>query len=59
MPRGDKQQILRYQLPVVALERQRKLIITIAEYEEQIHAAQEIMKGCTAKKRQVLMQFLE
>lgn len=58
MPRGNKDHIMRYALPKVSLSEQQKVMSEIAEYEQAIGKAQQVMDGCAQRKREVLNRYL-
>lgn len=57
MPRGNKDNIMRYEIPSISLVEQQ-IVDKIYEYKRQIDLAQEIMRGCTNRKRTVIEHYL-
>lgn len=58
MPRGNKDNIMRYEIPSVSLVEQQLLVDKIHEYKKHIDSAQEIMRGCANRKRAVIEHYL-
>ena len=58
MPRGNKDNIMRYEIPSISLVEQQQIVDKIYEYKRQIDLAQEIMRGCTNRKRSVIEHYL-
>uniref|UniRef100_UPI003FF08AE7 N-6 DNA methylase n=1 Tax=Alloprevotella sp. TaxID=1872471 RepID=UPI003FF08AE7 len=58
MPRGNKDNIMRYEIPSISLVDQQQIVDKIYEYKRQIDLAQEVMRGCTSRKRSVIEHYL-
>lgn len=58
MPRGNKDNIMRYEIPSISLVEQQLIVDKIYEYKRQIDLAQEVMRGCTSRKRSVIEHYL-
>ena len=58
MPRGNKDHILRYQIPFIDMEEQLSIIEEVHEYENIISKAIKIMQSCSQRKREVLQDYI-
>lgn len=58
MPRGNKDNIMRYEIPVIPLAEQQQVINQVKEYKEQINMAHKIIAGCPKRKKAVLEHYL-
>ncbi|MDR2941818.1 MAG: restriction endonuclease subunit S [Treponema sp.] len=58
MPRGDKKQIMNYQIPVPPLAEQQKIVSQIEEYESKITECRKIMEKAQEKKKAILQSYL-
>ena len=58
MPRGNKDHILRYQIPFIDMEEQLSIIEKVHEYENIISGAIKIMQSCSQRKREVLQDYI-
>lgn len=58
MPRGNKDHILRYQIPFIDMEEQLSIIEKVHEYENIISEAIKIMQSCSQRKREVLQDYI-
>ena len=58
MPRGNKDHILRYQMPFIDMEEQLSIIEKVHEYETIISEAIKIMQSCSQRKREVLQNYI-
>ena len=58
MPRGNKDHILRYQIPFIDMEEQLSIIEEVHEYENIISEAIKIMQSCSQRKREVLQDYI-
>lgn len=58
MPRGDKNSILEYEIPVPSIEEQQKIVKQIGEYEAAIAEAKAVMDSCAERKKRVLERWL-
>lgn len=58
MPRGDKNSILEYKIPVPSIEDQQKIVKQIETYEAAITEAKAVMAGCAERKKMVLEKWL-
>ena len=58
MPRGNKDNIMRYEIPSISLVEQQQIVDKIYEYKRQIDLAKEVMRGCTSRKRSVIEHYL-
>lgn len=58
MPRGDKNIIPDFTIPVPSLSDQKKIVEQITALEEQIADAKKTMADCPQKKAEVLKKYL-
>ena len=58
MPRGNKDHILRYQMPFIDMEEQLSIIEKVHEYENIISEDIKIMQSCSQRKREVLQDYI-
>ena len=58
MPRGDKNSIMNFQIPIPPLAEQQKIVAKIESYEAEIQKAQAVINGSAAKKQAILNQWL-
>lgn len=58
MPRGDKNSILEYKIPVPSIEDQQKIVKQIETYEAAITEAKAVMDSCAERKKMVLEKWL-
>lgn len=58
MPRGDKNTIPDYKIPVPPLAEQQQIVAQISALEEKIAAAKRVMAECPHKKQEVLDKWL-
>ena len=58
MPRGDKNQILDYQIPVPPLAEQEKIVQQIEALEAQIAQAQQVIDDAPQQKQAILQNYL-
>ena len=58
MPRGDKNTIPDYKIPVPSLAEQQKIVAQISTLEEKITAAKRVMAECPKKKQTILDKWL-
>lgn len=58
MPRGNKDNIMRYEIPVIPLAEQQQVINQVKEYKEQINMAHKIITGCPKRKKAELENYL-
>lgn len=58
MPRGDKNSILEYKIPVPSIEDQQEIVKQIETYEADIAEAKAVMAGCAERKKMVLEKWL-
>lgn len=49
---------MRYEIPSISLVEQQQIVDKIYEYKRQIDLAQEVMRGCTNRKRSVIEHYL-
>ena len=59
MPRGDKNSILEYKIPVPSIEDQQKIVKQIETYEAAIVEAKAVMDSCAERKKMVLEKWLK
>lgn len=59
MPRGKKEVIERYSVPVPPLEVQREMVARISEHEREIAAAKQVIAAAPAKKQAILDKYLK
>ena len=58
MPRGDKNHILNFSIPVPSLEEQKYIVQGIEAYEAAITAAKMVLSACADKKKMILDKWL-
>ena len=59
MPRGDKDNIIRYAIPVPILEIQQHIVAEISTHESKIAEAQAIINSSTERKQAILDKYLK
>lgn len=58
MPRGNKDHILRFQIPLIDREEQMSILEKVREYEAIISEARKVMQSCPQRKRDVLQGYI-
>lgn len=58
MPRGNKDHILRFQIPLIGREEQMSIIEKVCEYETIISEARRVMQSCPQRKRDILQKYI-
>ena len=58
MPRGNKEHIMRYEIPAISVERQQNVVSQISDYMEHIQMAKKVIESSAERKRMVLEQYL-
>ena len=58
MPRGDKNNIPNFEIPVPSLSEQQRIVSEIESYEAKIAKAKAVMEGCAERKKQILDKWL-
>ena len=58
MPRGNKEEIKKYKIPMPSLEEQQRIVSQIEEFQLEIKAACEIIENATSQKQAVLNKYL-
>lgn len=58
MPRGNKDHILRFQIPLIGREEQMSIIEKVREYESIISEARRLMQSCPQRKRDILQKYI-
>lgn len=58
MPRGNKNHILRFQIPLIDREEQMSIIEKVREYETIISEARRVMQSCPQRKRDILQKYI-
>ena len=58
MPRGNKDHIMRYNIPVVSIAEQHIAVEQAKQYEQLITQATDVMEGCASRKRAILNKYL-
>lgn len=58
MPRGNKDHIMRYRIPIIDGEAQRFIVEKVQEYEAIIYEAQQIMNLCPQRKKTYYLVIL-
>lgn len=59
MPRGNKDNIMRYEIPAITVVEQQQIVNKIQYYKEQIMLNRKIMLGCAERKKAVLEHYLK
>lgn len=59
MPRGNKDNIIRYSIPVPVIEIQQQIVAEISAHEEKIATAKIIIKSSTERKQAILSKYLK
>ena len=57
MPRGDKAQILNYEVPVPSLLEQKRIVDEVAKYEMEIAKAKAIIDSAPTRKQAILRKY--
>ena len=58
MPRGNKDNIMRYKIPAISLVEQQQVVNQIHKYTEQINASLNVMQDCANRKKAVIEHYL-
>jgi len=58
MPRGNKEEIKKYRIPIPPFEEQQRIVSQIVKFEAEIKAACKIIEGAASKKQSVLDKYL-
>ena len=58
MPRGNKEEIMKYKIPVPTAEKQQEIIGKIEKLEDEIKAARSIIEKATEEKQLILDKYL-
>lgn len=58
MPRGNKDNIMRYKIPAISLAEQQQVVNQIHKYTEQIDASLNVMQDCANRKKTVIEHYL-
>ncbi|MDY4781219.1 MAG: hypothetical protein SO193_06320, partial [Sodaliphilus sp.] len=58
MPRGNKDNIMRYKIPAISLAEQQQVVNQIHKYTEQINASLNVMQDCANRKKAVIEHYL-
>lgn len=58
MPRGNKDHILRFQIPLIDREDQMSIIEKVRECESIISEARRVMQSCPQRKRDILQKYI-
>lgn len=58
MPRGNKDHIMRYQIPLIDMKDQQSIVKEVQEYEAIISKAQLVMNSCPQRKKDILLGYL-
>ena len=58
MPRGNKDHIMRYNIPVVSISEQQIAVEQAKQYEQLIAQATDVIEGCASRKRAILNKYL-
>lgn len=58
MPRGNKDHIMRYLIPLVDMKDQQSIVKEVQEYEAIISKAQQVMNSCPQRKKDILLGYL-
>jgi type I restriction enzyme M protein len=58
MPRGDKQHILNYKIPLPSLSEQRKIVSKIEKIETEIVEMQKIINEMPTMKNEIVKKYL-
>ena len=57
MPRGDKNLIPNYIVPIPPLDEQKKIVAEVSAYESEISKAKAVMESALARKQAILRKF--
>ena len=57
MPRGDKNLIPNYIVPVPTLDEQKKIVAEVLEYESEISTAKAVMESASVRKQAILRKY--
>lgn len=57
MPRGDKNHIPNYIVPVPPLDKQKKIVAEVMSYESDIAKAKAVMESASVRKKAILLKY--
>lgn len=58
MPRGNKDHIMKYNIPAISVAEQQSAVEQAKRYEYLIAEATDVMNGCASRKRAILNKYL-
>lgn len=58
MPRGNKEDILKYRLPIPPIEEQKRIVSHIDALEQEIAKARSLIKNAAGEKQAILDKYL-
>lgn len=59
MPRGKKETIIKYRIPLTSLTEQENIVERIKDFSEQIDAIKGRMSECDSRKQAILDKYLK
>ena len=59
MPRGEKQHIMKYVIPMVKPEIQKQIVSEIQANEAKIAEAKTVINACASRKQKILDKYLK
>ncbi len=58
MPRGNKEDILKYRLPIPPIDEQKRIVSQIDALEQEIAKARSLIKNAAGEKQAILDKYL-
>ena len=58
MPRADKKRVLDYQIPLLSIEEQKKIVEQVSQYEDEIVKLKSNLKTMGEEKEIILKKYL-
>lgn len=58
MPRGNKEDILKYRIPIPSPEEQQRIVSKVEELEAKIKVARKVIENAASQKQTVLDRYL-
>ena len=58
MPRGNKEDILKYRLPIPPIDEQKRIVSQIDALEQEIAKARSLIKNAAGEKQTILDKYL-
>ena len=58
MPRGNKEDILKYRIPIPPIDKQKRIVSQIEAIESEITKARNLIENATIEKQAILDKYL-